>query len=423
MSDLAIRVHGLGKRYQIGADRRPYRTLRETITDTVMGPLRRLRAGLSADPPADGERAFWALKDVSFEVNRGEVVGIIGRNGAGKSTLLKILSRITEPTEGEVEIAGRVRSLLEVGTGFHPELTGRDNVYLNGAILGMKRTEIDRKFDEIVAFSEIAKFLDTPVKYYSSGMYTRLAFAVAAHLEPEILIVDEVLAVGDLAFQKRCLGKMGDVANEGRTVLFVSHNMAAVNRLCSRGIWLHEGRVQRSGTMTQVVAGYLGDGAELAAQAFFARRPDAVVQYTGIQIADRTGNISQSVPDNQEFHVRLGIEVYRDTQEIYFGLIVRNSEGVNIIFTDSRDVDHSLPSRFQRGQYSLCWTCPPILIPGRYCVGLGIASRNPIEQLDSQEPACFFEVLNNSNMQRTAARPGLVKLNVPWMLERNGNGI
>src|SRR5256884_1157254 len=217
MSDVAIRVAGLGKQYQIGGDRKPYRTIRESITDTVLGPLRRLRAGLSADA-VNGEKAFWALKDVSFQVKNGEAVGIIGRNGAGKSTLLKILSRITEPTEGEVEIAGRVGSLLEVGTGFHPELTGRENIYLNGAILGMKRSEIDRKFDEIVAFSEIEKFLETPVKHYSSGMYTRLAFAVAAPLEPEILVVDEGLAVGDAAFQKKCLGKMGDVAKAGRTV-------------------------------------------------------------------------------------------------------------------------------------------------------------------------------------------------------------
>src|SRR5438094_366500 len=259
MSDVAIRVAGLGKQYQIGGDRKPYKTIRESLTDTVLGPLRRLRAGLSADA-VNGEQAFWALKDVSFEVNRGEVVGIIGRNGAGKSTLLKILSRITEPTEGEVEIAGRVGSLLEVGTGFHPELTGRENVYLNGAILGMKRSEIDRKFDEIVAFSEIEKFLETPVKHYSSGMYTRLAFAVAAHLEPEILLVDEVLAVGDARFQKKCLNKMHDVGHQGRTVLFVSHNMPAITRLCARTILLDEGSVLHDGPSHQVVSAYLNSG-------------------------------------------------------------------------------------------------------------------------------------------------------------------
>ena len=256
MSDVAIRVAGLGKQYQIGGDRKPYKTIRESITDMVLDPLRRLRAGLSADA-VNGEQAFWALKDVSFEVNRGEVVGIIGRNGAGKSTLLKILSRITEPTEGEVEIAGRVGSLLEVGTGFHPELTGRENVYLNGAILGMKRSEIDRKFDEIIAFSEIERFLETPVKHYSSGMYTRLAFAVAAHLEPEILVVDEVLAVGDAAFQRKCLGRMSDVARQGRTVLFVSHQMAAIENLCSRALLLDKGRLSVQGASRDVIDLYL----------------------------------------------------------------------------------------------------------------------------------------------------------------------
>jgi lipopolysaccharide transport system ATP-binding protein len=250
MSDAAIRVRGLSKRYRIG-ERVRYRTLRDSLTDTLMGPFRRARK-LSG-----GGEEFWALKDVSFEVKRGEVVGVIGRNGAGKSTLLKLLSRITEPTEGVAEIHGRVGSLLEVGTGFHPELTGRENVFLNGAILGMRREEIRRKFDEIVAFSEIEKFLDTPVKHYSSGMYTRLAFAVAAHLEPEILIVDEVLAVGDAEFQKKCLGKMQDVAGTGRTVLFVSHNMAAVQSLCSRCVLLKAGQLARQGPPGQLVAEYL----------------------------------------------------------------------------------------------------------------------------------------------------------------------
>src|SRR5437660_8971837 len=255
MSDVAIRVAGLGKQYQIGGARKLYKTIRESITDMVLDPLRRLRTGPSADA-VDGEPAFWALKDVSFEVNRGEVVGIIGRNGAGKSKLLKILSRITEPTEGSVEIVGRVGSLLEVGTGFHPELTGRENVYLNGAILGMKRGEIDNKFDEIVAFSEIERFLETPVKHYSSGMYTRLAFAVAAYLEPEILLVDEVLAVGDAAFQKKCLGKMGDVARAGRTVVLVSHQLNQIRRLCQRVLWIDAGSIRMNGSPHEVVSAY-----------------------------------------------------------------------------------------------------------------------------------------------------------------------
>jgi ABC-type polysaccharide/polyol phosphate transport system ATPase subunit len=249
MGDVAISVRGLGKRYTLGAagTRAPYQTFRDTVTRAITRPFRR---GAARGEP------FWALKDVSFEVKPGEVVGIIGRNGAGKSTLLKLLSRITEPTEGEADIHGRVGSLLEVGTGFHPELSGRENVYLNGAILGMGRREIARKFDEMVAFAEVEKFIDTPVKFYSSGMYMRLAFAVAAHLDPEILIVDEVLAVGDAGFQKKCLGKMGDVAKGGRTVLFVSHNMQAVQQLAPRSVWLHRGRVEDIGTTPQVLARY-----------------------------------------------------------------------------------------------------------------------------------------------------------------------
>ena len=259
MSDIAIRVEGLSKQYRIGGRQERYRTLRDTISDTALAPFRRFRAALrhSGVVSANGDETIWALKDVSFEVKRGEVVGIIGRNGSGKSTLLKILSRITSPTAGWADIHGRVGSLLEVGTGFHGELSGRDNIYLNGAILGMKRAEIDRRFDEIVAFSEVEKFIDTPVKYYSTGMYLRLAFGVAAHLDPEILLVDEVLAVGDASFQKKCLGKMQDVSSQGRTVLFVSHNMIALQSLCGRAIWLDQGRKEADGEARRVVSRYL----------------------------------------------------------------------------------------------------------------------------------------------------------------------
>jgi lipopolysaccharide transport system ATP-binding protein len=250
-----IRVRNLNKQYRIGTRRASYMTLKETVAGALRSPFSR---GTRRNADLSGERV-WALKDVSFDVMPGEVVGVIGRNGAGKSTLLKVLSRITEPTEGRVELYGRVGSLLEVGTGFHPELTGRENVYLNGAILGMGRREIDRKFDEIVAFAEIEKFIDTPVKHYSSGMYMRLAFAVAAHLEPEILIVDEVLAVGDAAFQKKCLGKMGDVARQGRTVLFVSHNMGAVSRLCDRAILLACGGVEIDGNTGEAIDKYVSE--------------------------------------------------------------------------------------------------------------------------------------------------------------------
>lgn len=252
-----ITVENLSKHYQIGARRESPTTAREKLANAFRSPLKQLRrAGRGAT------ETMWALKDINFEIEPGEVVGIIGRNGAGKSTLLKILSRITEPTTGRIKLYGRVGSLLEVGTGFHPELTGRENIYLNGTILGMRRQEIVEKFDEIVAFAEIEKFLDTPVKRYSSGMYVRLAFAVAAHLEPEILIVDEVLAVGDAAFQKKCIGKMGDVARHGRTVLFVSHNLGAMANLCSRAILLADGRKFAEGSLNEVVSQYIALGKE-----------------------------------------------------------------------------------------------------------------------------------------------------------------
>jgi len=258
--DVVIRVDQLGKRYRLG-ERVPYRTLRESLRRVVVTPVRRwvLRCGGDAGGQHGGE--IWALRGVSFEVRAGEVLGIIGRNGAGKSTLLKLLTRITRPTEGRAEIVGRAGSLLEVGTGFHPELTGRENVFLNGAILGMTRAEIRRKFDDIVQFAGVEPFLDTPVKRYSSGMQVRLAFAVAAHLEPEILLVDEVLAVGDAEFQKRCLGKMSDVARSGRTVLFVSHNMPAISRLCQKVLVLSDGRAVYWGAPDEAIAFYLASGA------------------------------------------------------------------------------------------------------------------------------------------------------------------
>src|SRR3989442_573633 len=254
MSDAIITVENLGKKYSLRHQRNErYTALRDVIAEKALGFFKNLKSGNGVSVSKED---FWALKDVSFEIERGEVVGIIGRNGAGKSTLLKILSRITEPTEGEADIHGRVGSLLEVGTGFHPELTGRENVFLNGAILGMKRAEIIRKFDEIVAFAELEKFIDTPVKYYSSGMYMRLAFAVAAHLEPEILLVDEVLAVGDINFQKKCLGKMGDVARAGRTVVLVSHQLNQIRSLSHRGIWVDGGQIRMDGNTHEVVSTY-----------------------------------------------------------------------------------------------------------------------------------------------------------------------
>jgi lipopolysaccharide transport system ATP-binding protein len=253
MNNCAIHAEKLGKRYRVGAIQDGYKTIRESVMQIALAPLHAAKGALTRGGNAN---TFWALKDVSFDVQQGDVIGVIGRNGAGKSTLLKVLSRITDPTEGFADVRGRVGSLLEVGTGFHPELTGRENIFLNGAILGMKRTEIMRKFDEIVDFAEVENFIDTPVKRYSSGMYLRLAFAVAAHLEPEILLVDEVLAVGDAAFQKKCLRRMENVADEGRTVLFVSHNMGAIRSLCSKGIFLDQGQIVEQGDLGSCITRY-----------------------------------------------------------------------------------------------------------------------------------------------------------------------
>jgi len=287
MSAPAIRVEGLGKRYRFG-QRSRQGTLRDLISDIVRSRFRRPEFA-GADPAANQRRPgqdewFWALRDVSFELQHGKVLGVIGGNGAGKSTLLKILARITEPTEGVAEITGRVGSLLEVGTGFHSELTGRENIYLSGAILGMRRAEISRKFDEIVDFAEIERFLDTPVKRYSSGMHMRLAFAVAAHLEPEILLVDEVLAVGDAAFQRKCVGKMSDVAGQGRTILFVSHNMAAVQALCSWALWFREGRVVEAGPPGRVIGVYL--------------------QTSSVSLTERVWEDPRSAPGNDRVRLR-----------------------------------------------------------------------------------------------------------------------
>jgi lipopolysaccharide transport system ATP-binding protein len=319
--DIVIRAQGLGKRYALGAKKREggYVALRDVAASAAQSLWRKRGALLSRQPrveaPAPGD--FWALKDVNFEIRRGEVVGIIGRNGAGKSTLLKILSRITEPTEGRVEIRGRVASLLEVGTGFHPELTGRENIALNGAILGMTQAEIRRKFDEIVAFAEVEKFLDTPVKRYSSGMYVRLAFAVAAHLEPEILIVDEVLAVGDAEFQKKCLGKMQDVAGHGRTVLFVSHNMAAVQSLCSRGIVLAGGGKVFDGGAHESIQAYQAGGGEYNAVMDLEGKQgasDDIIKILGIRVYGEKGDARLSFMSSEPFYIEVAYEITSNDQ-------------------------------------------------------------------------------------------------------------
>jgi lipopolysaccharide transport system ATP-binding protein len=295
MSKSAIRIHGLGKRYQIGAGGTPrYKSLRDSLMAITSVRSHRADSRTSTYKPASSENTFWALKDVSFDVERGEVVGIIGRNGAGKSTLLKILSRITEPTTGSAEICGRIGSLLEVGSGFHPELTGRENIYLNGAVLGMRKDEVQRKFDQIVSFAEMEQFLDTPVKRYSSGMYMRLAFSVAAHLEPDVLVVDEVLAVGDAAFQRKCLGKMQDVARQSTTVLFVSHNMPAVINLCTRAVVLDAGRIVEDGAVSTAVESYMttiGGSSELPLLDRTDRKGNQALKFESFRLENGTGNV------------------------------------------------------------------------------------------------------------------------------------
>lgn len=302
--DIAIRVRGLGKKYLIGGPQVKYHTFRDAIVNSVKAPVRRLtRQGTDKST-----NEFWALKDVSFDVYQGEVIGIIGRNGAGKSTLLKILSQITTPTEGEVDIFGRVGSLLEVGTGFHPELTGRENIFLSGSILGMQKREIEGKFDGIIKFSEIEKFIDTPVKRYSSGMYVRLAFAVAAYLDPEILLVDEVLAVGDIGFQEKCLGKMESIADSGRTVLFVSHNMAAISNLCSKCILLDKGKILAYGSSEEVINLYLNSmkkESEIILPEYSQRKGNGLVRFTGIKFFNSEGNDVNNAISGKDFIISL----------------------------------------------------------------------------------------------------------------------
>jgi lipopolysaccharide transport system ATP-binding protein len=333
MSDVVVRAENLGKRYRIG-ERQPYLALRDVLARSLAAPFRWFQTSkaLSNNPRSDG--LIWALKDVCFEVRQGEVLGIIGRNGAGKSTLLKILSRITEPTEGYAEIRGRVGSLLEVGTGFHPELTGRENIYLNGAILGMTRAEIKRKLDEIVAFAEIEKFIDTPVKRYSSGMYVRLAFAVAAHLEPEILLVDEVLAVGDASFQKKCLGKMDDVVREGRTVLFVSHNMAAVRNLCLKCILLESGRITHQGETGKVIEAYLCNRPTeevVTLETRSDRRGSGIIRFTSVSFRGRDGRPRSSFLSGEDLEINLAYHMH---QQLPDASKMQVAVGVNDIYGD-----------------------------------------------------------------------------------------
>jgi lipopolysaccharide transport system ATP-binding protein len=418
-----IHVENLGKRYRIGMARLQYQTLSEKITDALSAPLRAIRR--VQVPKTDGADTIWALRDVSFEVEQGQVLGIIGRNGAGKSTLLKVLSRITEPTTGSVMIRGRVGSLLEVGTGFHPELTGRENIFLNGAILGMKRIEIERKFDEIVDFSEVEQFIDTPVKRYSSGMYLRLAFAVAAHLEPEILVVDEVLAVGDAEFQKKCLGKMGDVARQGRTVLFVSHNMSAVLRLTQESIVLEKGRLTLRAPSPQAVDHYLSAGHSQAGERFWDADeipPDAApFRPISLRLSDRRGRTVDSVRSTEPFIIEMEYSLSAPLTGLRIGLYLNTARGEAVFTTFDTDEPHMFEKHTSRttGHYvSRCEVPGDTLNAGRYSLGVNASSYHFRRYFQDDQALDFsVDAAGAPGMHWIETRPGVVRPRLEWSIE------
>lgn len=396
MSELAIKAENISKRYSLGETIRQD-TLRDALAASLRWPFRIHNGASPVNGNAKPNSGIWALRDVSFEVERGAVLGIIGRNGAGKSTLLKILSRITEPTSGTAEICGRVGSLLEVGTGFHPELTGRENIYLNGAILGMKRTEIARKFDEIVAFAEIEKFLETPVKRYSSGMYVRLAFAVAAHLEPEILLVDEVLAVGDAGFQKKCLGKMGSVAGEGRTVLFVSHNMAAVQSLCPHCLLIHQGRLTEAGASDVVVKSYLSMQQReslLPLRERTDRNGTGQARFVSVRLLNGEGFEINRIAMGSPLTIEAGIEVRQAVREPIIGFLITDEWGKTVARAYSRESYPGIFPTLGSSTHVCCHFSKLPLMYGNYQLRLWLGHhRNNV--VDDVASAARLEVLRN----------------------------
>ncbi len=390
MSNLALQIDGLSKRYRIGIRER-YPTLRDALVRAAAESMRAARSWASGRNQDAGPGWIWALHDVAFEVNHGEILGVIGRNGAGKSTLLKILTGITEPTKGYADIYGRVGSLLEVGTGFHMELTGRENVFMNGMLLGMKRQEIKRKFDEIVAFSGVEEFLDTPVKRYSSGMFMRLAFSVAAHLDPEILLVDEVLAVGDAAFQKKCISKMGDVAGEGRTVLFVSHNMHAIEKICPKTVWLDAGRVATIGPTPEVVQRYLESALSRGSVPLTDRtdrQGDGSVRLRSLCIESKERPLVISTTSR----LRIAIDYASDSplQDPHFLITVSDQNGAAIYALDTRCTDE-LPDALPAHGTVVCETEPINLSPGRCSVDLAVYHRGVMA--DSVHDVTRFDIV------------------------------
>jgi lipopolysaccharide transport system ATP-binding protein len=382
MAYTAIQIDNLSKRYRLGGQQASYQTLRESLMSAVT--LKRTKHQRSAE--------IWALRDVSLTIQQGDVLGIIGRNGAGKSTLLKIISRITRPTSGQVRLRGRVGSLLEVGTGFHPELTGRENIYLNGAILGMHRAEIGRKFDEIVAFAEIEQFLDTPVKHYSSGMYMRLAFAVAAHLEPEVLLVDEVLAVGDAAFQKKCLGKMGDVSRHGRTVMFVSHNMGAISQLCRRCILLERGMLALDGSTGEVIARYIGNTAQVDEGTEWERTGSGKVHVRIVKILDENDLVNQTFFMGQPLKLGISGDTALANAEFTLTVQIATQNGVPVLYAqDQYKIFHVT----QDAGFQINVVIPSLsLMPGAYAVHVWIGQMG-VETFDYVLGAASFDVVQS----------------------------
>jgi len=405
MSNIAIYAGNLSKQYRIGVLKHRHDTLRDHLADALTSLLR--RNGHSHH----NEDTFWALKDLSFEIQQGETVGFIGPNGAGKSTLLKILSRITKPTAGFAEIRGRVASLLEVGTGFHPELTGRENIYLNGAILGMKNAEIKRNFDAIVDFSGVEKFIDTPVKRYSSGMYVRLAFAVAAHLQPDILIVDEILSVGDMAFQQKCLGKMESVANEGRTVLFVSHNMGAVRNLCKRAYWLHGGQLAMAGSAAEVIDSYLTKTLNSPVRSVDLRNQPRKPSYgSRLRMCEVELNNGGPIRHGEPLRVRIEYETYLPIQGVTLGFGFSNLDGGRIVSFDTdieSDLLHGRRDILTCGRGTAEVTVDRLLLqPGRYSLDIGAQCGDDLA-LDYLPGCAQIEVLPGPNT------PGRIFRNYP----------
>jgi lipopolysaccharide transport system ATP-binding protein len=408
----------VGKQYRIGSPQSSYVTLRETLTALASAPFRRL-----ARKSSSGQETFWALQGVNFEVNSGEVVGIIGRNGAGKSTLLKLLSRITEPTTGRIELYGRIGSLLEVGTGFHAELSGRENIYLNGAILGMVRTEISRKFDEIVAFAEVERFIDTPVKHFSSGMYLRLAFAVAAHLEPEILLVDEVLAVGDGRFQRKCLDKMQEVGQQGRTVLFVSHNMPAITRLCPRTILLDAGRVIGDGQSSQVVGAYLSSGLGTTAVRVWSdlntAPGDDIVRLCAVRVCTEDRVFSDAFDIRKPIGIEMEYEVFESGHVLTPNFHCYNEEGVYAFVAVETDSAWAGRARSVGRYVSTAWIPGNLLSEGTLFVGAAISTMDPVVVHFYERDAVAFQIIDT--MDGDSARgeyagpmPGVMRPLLQW---------